>query len=214
MVKDVTGILLAALLAVALIGCQGAEGDDGAGGDSDTDSDADTDTDGDSDADSDSDGDSDSDSDGDVDIADLAALYKRDILETAKMYANLSQRLGVIWLHRSVENLEVEGRWQAMARGNLRDEFYSVRRELSIKLLRSKSRLTPTRLFDGWATENAAGIAKFDAILREIGDVFNGDADGICALTQLRNAEPRNATLVTGVKRDIALLDRRPIDQG
>jgi glutamate dehydrogenase len=105
---------------------------------------------------------------GGLDIADLAALYKRDILETAKMYANLSQRLGVIWLHRSVENLEVEGRWQAMARGNLRDEFYSVRRELSIKLLRSKSRLTPTRLFDGWATENAAGIAKFDAILREM----------------------------------------------
>lgn len=39
-------------------------------------------------------------------------------------------------------------------------------------------------------------------------DVFNGDADGLCALTQLRNAEPRDATLVTGVKRDIKLLDR------
>ncbi|NKF23411.1 DHH family phosphoesterase [Solimonas marina] len=37
-------------------------------------------------------------------------------------------------------------------------------------------------------------------------DVFNGDADGICALTQLRLAEPRDARLVTGVKRDIALL--------
>jgi hypothetical protein len=39
-------------------------------------------------------------------------------------------------------------------------------------------------------------------------DVFNGDADGICALTQLRQAEPREAALVTGVKRDINLLDR------
>lgn len=39
-------------------------------------------------------------------------------------------------------------------------------------------------------------------------DVFNGDADGICALHQLRLAEPRASTLVTGVKRDIALLDR------
>lgn len=39
-------------------------------------------------------------------------------------------------------------------------------------------------------------------------DVFNGDADGLCALTQLRNAEPRDATLVTGVKRDIKLLDQ------
>lgn len=39
-------------------------------------------------------------------------------------------------------------------------------------------------------------------------DVFNGDADGICALTQLRLAEPRSATLVTGVKRDINLLKK------
>ncbi|MDB5977705.1 MAG: acetyltransferase [Nevskia sp.] len=39
-------------------------------------------------------------------------------------------------------------------------------------------------------------------------DVFNGDADGICALTQLRLAEPRNAQLVTGVKRDINLLEQ------
>jgi hypothetical protein len=39
-------------------------------------------------------------------------------------------------------------------------------------------------------------------------DVFNGDADGICALTQLRLAEPRNATLITGVKRDIDLLQQ------
>ena len=39
-------------------------------------------------------------------------------------------------------------------------------------------------------------------------DVFNGDADGICALTQLRNAQPRTTELVTGVKRDINLLER------
>ncbi|MEE4661848.1 MAG: DHH family phosphoesterase [Halieaceae bacterium] len=37
-------------------------------------------------------------------------------------------------------------------------------------------------------------------------DVFNGDADGICALTQLRLAAPMESTLVTGVKRDINLL--------
>lgn len=39
-------------------------------------------------------------------------------------------------------------------------------------------------------------------------DLFNGDADGICALHQLRLAEPREAELVTGVKRDISLLKR------
>ncbi|MCK8073689.1 DHH family phosphoesterase [Vibrio sp. 1CM23M] len=37
-------------------------------------------------------------------------------------------------------------------------------------------------------------------------DVFNGDADGIIALLQLRNAEPKCSKLITGVKRDIKLL--------
>ena len=37
---------------------------------------------------------------------------------------------------------------------------------------------------------------------------FNGDADGLCALQQLRLVDPRDATLVTGVKRDIQLLRR------
>ena len=39
-------------------------------------------------------------------------------------------------------------------------------------------------------------------------DVFNGDADGICALVQLRLAEPKESQLITGVKRDINLLRR------
>tara|TARA_B110000090_G_scaffold58241_1_gene66539 strand:- start:5509 stop:6468 length:960 start_codon:yes stop_codon:yes gene_type:complete len=45
-------------------------------------------------------------------------------------------------------------------------------------------------------------------------DIFNGDADGICALLQLRLAEPRDAQLVTGVKRDINLLSQVQAEQG
>lgn len=40
-------------------------------------------------------------------------------------------------------------------------------------------------------------------------DVFNGDADGICGLHQLRLVDPvPDADLITGVKRDITLLSR------
>ncbi len=40
-------------------------------------------------------------------------------------------------------------------------------------------------------------------------DIFNGDADGICALHQLRLGLPRpEAHLITGVKRDIALVEQ------
>jgi single-stranded DNA-specific DHH superfamily exonuclease len=45
-------------------------------------------------------------------------------------------------------------------------------------------------------------------------DVFNGDADGLCALLQLRLAQPAESTLVTGVKRDIELLSTLSVQAG
>lgn len=45
-------------------------------------------------------------------------------------------------------------------------------------------------------------------------DVFNGDADGICALIQLRLAHPADSTLVTGIKRDIQLLKKVSAKKG
>jgi hypothetical protein len=45
-------------------------------------------------------------------------------------------------------------------------------------------------------------------------DVCNGDADGLCAVVQWRLHEPAAATLVTGLKREIALLERVPAGAG
>ena len=45
-------------------------------------------------------------------------------------------------------------------------------------------------------------------------DVFNGDADGLCALHQLRLADPADSSLVTGPKRDISLLKRVEAQSG
>ena len=44
-------------------------------------------------------------------------------------------------------------------------------------------------------------------------DVFNGDADGICAIVQLRLAQPAKAKLVTGLKRDIQLLEHLSVQK-
>ena len=45
-------------------------------------------------------------------------------------------------------------------------------------------------------------------------DVCNGDADGLCAVLQWRLAHPAPATLVTGLKRQIALLQQVPAQTG
>ena len=105
---------------------------------------------------------------GGLDIADLARLHKKDNVETARMYAELSDRLGIIWMNRSVENLHVNGRWQANARSNLRDEFYRIRREIVIQLLSGRGRGTPLDHFERWMNRNAAAVRKFNAILGEM----------------------------------------------
>ncbi|AIO66166.1 DHH family phosphoesterase [Burkholderia oklahomensis] len=53
------------------------------------------------------------------------------------------------------------------------------------------------------AVETATSSGKAEEIF-----VFNGDADGLCALQQLRLGDGAGASLVTGVKRDIQLLAR------
>jgi hypothetical protein len=45
-------------------------------------------------------------------------------------------------------------------------------------------------------------------------DVCNGDADGLCAVVQWRLTDPGEAALVTGLKRDIELLQRVPAQAG
>src|SRR5690606_15786748 len=105
---------------------------------------------------------------GGLDIADLAQQLDKDVFETARMYTALSDRLGIIWLHRAVENMAVEGRWQAMARGNLRDEFYRIRRELSATRLRGRGKTPPVEAFERWMTRNAAGVRKLQSILSEM----------------------------------------------
>ncbi|MBA3476943.1 MAG: hypothetical protein H0T52_00840 [Lautropia sp.] len=43
-------------------------------------------------------------------------------------------------------------------------------------------------------------------------DVCNGDADGLCSVLQWRLHQPADATLITGLKRDIELLQQVPCD--
>jgi glutamate dehydrogenase len=105
---------------------------------------------------------------GGLDIADLANRHRKDVMETARMYSALSDRLGIVWLNRCVERLEVEGRWQALARSNLRDDFYRIRRDFATILLSGRSRKTPEEAFENWLRKNSVPARMFDSILAEM----------------------------------------------
>ena len=103
-----------------------------------------------------------------LDIADLSFVCKRDVGETAKLYAAFNHALGMFWLHAGAEDLQVSGRWQAMARSNLREEFYRLRREMAEPILASRSKKPVPERLDKWLVDNHEEITRFRAMVDEI----------------------------------------------
>ncbi|MBT8089274.1 MAG: NAD-glutamate dehydrogenase [Gammaproteobacteria bacterium] len=110
-----------------------------------------------------------------LDIADIAAERKRDVLDTARLYSTLNDGLGMHWLHNYAEDLKVSGRWQAMARSNLRDEFYRIRRDIALRLLTSRSRQDPEEVANKWLNAHEEKVARFTNMVEEM--KLRGDID-------------------------------------
>ena len=103
-----------------------------------------------------------------LDIADLSYVCKRDVGETAKLYALFNQHLGMFWLHSGAEDLKVKGRWQAMARSNLREEFYRLRRAMAEPILASRSKKPVSVRLDRWLADNEESITRFRGMIEEM----------------------------------------------
>ena len=103
-----------------------------------------------------------------LDIAELAAEYKRDVTETAKLYSLFNENLGLYLLHVGAEDLVVEGRWQAIARNNLREEVYRLRRKHVSGFLGKRSKLPVEIAANRWLQQHKTDVAQFCATLQEM----------------------------------------------
>ncbi|NIA27452.1 MAG: NAD-glutamate dehydrogenase, partial [Desulfobulbaceae bacterium] len=103
-----------------------------------------------------------------LDMADLAATYKPGVIEIALMYAAFNEKLGLYWLHVAAEELEVGDRWHATARGKLRDEFFLMRRDLAIQVLRMRGKRDLTSAADIWLAERKEHVDRFKLVLEEM----------------------------------------------
>jgi glutamate dehydrogenase len=103
-----------------------------------------------------------------LDITDLAIACKKDVIETAKVYAQFSDSLDIPWIYRNIETLKVDGRWQAMARGNLREEIYKERRALAALLVQGHGPGIPKNAVDDWLEKHAAAVEHFKTMLDEM----------------------------------------------
>jgi glutamate dehydrogenase len=103
-----------------------------------------------------------------LDIADLAAAYKRETMDAARVYSLFNERLGIFALHTGTEDLQVLGRWQAMARSNLRDELFRIRREMAAQILKKRSKKSVEQLIDEWLAARVERVERFTSMLDEM----------------------------------------------
>lgn len=103
-----------------------------------------------------------------LDITDLAINCDKDVVDTAKVYAKLSDKLDIPWIYRNIEALKVDGRWQAIARSNLREEIYRERRGLATILLRRVGATIPKNAVDDWLEKHATAVQHFKSTLEEM----------------------------------------------
>ncbi len=103
-----------------------------------------------------------------LDIVDIAAERHRDVIDSARLYARLNDSLHIYWLHNSAEDLKVRGRWQAMARSNLRDEIYRIRRTVGLRLLTRRSKRDPRQIVDQWLAKREHEVGRYLHMIEEM----------------------------------------------
>ncbi len=115
-------------------------------------------------------------------IANLAPLNAAlDIVETAnaagvavpfaaRVYFTLGDALALDWLRDQIEQLAVDGHWQAVARGTLRDNLYSLQRRLLTGVLTMKSRrkADPAQAVHAWLAARKSDVDYLGQTLKDM----------------------------------------------
>jgi glutamate dehydrogenase len=92
-----------------------------------------------------------------LDIAQLAEDAKVSLEDATAVYFQIGERFQMLWLLTAIVNLKVQGKWQALARANLRDDCYRIHRRLAERVLRHKGESAAERI-DRWIKANESRV--------------------------------------------------------
>ncbi|HET7649858.1 MAG TPA: NAD-glutamate dehydrogenase [Gammaproteobacteria bacterium] len=103
------------------------------------------------------------------DMVDIAKERKLPIEVVGRVYFHIGRELELDWLRSQIENLAVEGQWQAVARGTLRDDLYSQQRALTAQaLVKAKDARAAMDQLDDWFRERKVRIQHAQRILSDM----------------------------------------------
>ena len=85
-----------------------------------------------------------------LDVIEVARERNLPVRRVAEVYYNLGEALHLKWLTQKIEELPVEGRWHAHARGTLRDELFAQQQELAAQVLAKGDGVDGATLVERW----------------------------------------------------------------
>jgi len=103
-----------------------------------------------------------------VDIVEVALTRHARIGHAARVYFGLGAALGLDWLRDQIEHLVVEGHWQAVARGTLREDLYLLQRRLCERVLASRARGDARECVAAWLKSGGETVANLGRTVREM----------------------------------------------
>jgi glutamate dehydrogenase len=110
-----------------------------------------------------------------VDIVELSLARSVGVGHAARVYFGLGAALGLDWLRDEIERLTVDGHWQAVARGTLREELYGYQRQFCERLLAGTSRGDAGERVAAWIADGGEPIAGFARMVREMRTAGSAD---------------------------------------
>ena len=123
-----------------------------------------------------------------LDIAELSDETGAPVDEVAGLYYAVSARYRMDDLLTQVSRLDRENRWQALARGALRDDLYNAWMGLAAAVLRTTGPGTPEERIAEWEGRNSSQLARSADILREVAELEVTDLASISvAMRQIRS---------------------------
>lgn len=116
-------------------------------------------------------------------ILNISSLSNRTglpVTEVARLYFELGRGLHLDWVRYEIEQLEVDGRWQALARTTLRNSLDEQQVELLTKILPRGASSVPATTISDWLAENADAVRRLRSAFK---DMQNAPATDFATLT-------------------------------
>jgi glutamate dehydrogenase len=102
------------------------------------------------------------------DIVELAQAHRLSVAAAARTYYGVGSEFGLDWLRDRIEELDIQGHWQAVARGSLREALYDAHRSLTQRVLAETRERDPARAVQAWRQKHAAATAHARGVVDDI----------------------------------------------